>query len=96
MDKLTPAEVGGLIRNRQFLLTLQNRCNSEGQIPALQVALAREAKAAIAGLAKAGDRGLKARAARVRLAGAFHAYLEGMDETVTTYFPEGLPESGAS
>ena len=96
MRNLTPAEVGALIRDRKFLITLQQRCNSEGTIPAIQVALAREAKAAIAALAQAGDKGLKARLARVRLSGAFHAYMEAMNETVATYFPEEVSESGDS
>lgn len=96
MDKLTSEQVGALIRNRRFLLTLQARCDSAGQIPDIQVALACEAKAAIKALAQAGDKGLRARMARVRLSGAFHAYLEAMNETVTAYLPEETPESSSS
>jgi hypothetical protein len=96
MSTLTPAEAGALIRNREFLITLQRRCNSEGQMPAIQVALAREAKAAVAERAQAGDSGRRYRKAQMRLSSSFQLYLEAMGETVVTYFPEGLPESGAS
>lgn len=96
MSKLTREQAGALIRNRTFLLTLQERTESEGRIPAVQVAFALEAKAAIAERAQAGDSGRRYRKAQARLSSSFQLYLEAVGETVATYFPEGLPESGAS
>lgn len=88
MEKLTPGQVGDLIRNERFLLTVQERTVSGGKIPAIQVALAIEVKRAIATLARTNGKGWRYPLAQMRLAGAIHTYLERTGETVSTYLPE--------
>ena len=88
MEKLTPDQVGGLIRNERFLLTVQERAESEGKILAVQVALAIEVKRAIATLARTKDKSWRYPLAQMRLAGAIRTYLERTGETVDTYLPK--------